>query len=34
MPVVACGIGNDTRPRLRAIRAGAKEYLPLPPDPS
>ncbi|MGB8274844.1 MAG: sigma-54 dependent transcriptional regulator [Alphaproteobacteria bacterium] len=33
VPVVACGIGNDTQAAVRAIRAGAKEYLPLPPDP-
>ncbi|HEX3810713.1 MAG TPA: sigma-54 dependent transcriptional regulator [Rhizomicrobium sp.] len=32
-PVVACGIGTDTRAAVDAIRAGAKEYLPLPPDP-
>jgi two-component system, response regulator FlrC len=32
-PVVACGIGNDTRRAVDAIRAGAKEYLPLPADP-
>jgi two-component system, response regulator FlrC len=32
VPVVACGIGNDTQAAVRAIRAGAKEYLPLPPD--
>jgi DNA-binding NtrC family response regulator len=32
VPVVACGIGNDTRAAVNAIRAGAKEYLPLPPD--
>src|SRR5277367_2838899 len=32
-PVVACGVGNDTRRAVDAIRAGAKEYLPLPPDP-
>ena len=31
IPVVACGIGNDTKAAVRAIRAGAKEYLPLPP---
>ena len=31
-PVVACGIGTDTRSAVDAIRAGAKEYLPLPPD--
>ena len=27
-PVVACGIGTDTRRAVDAIRAGAKEYLP------
>ena len=32
-PVVACGIGTDARAAVDAIRAGAKEYLPLPPDP-
>ena len=32
-PVVACGIGTDARSAVEAIRAGAKEYLPLPPDP-
>ncbi len=32
IPVVACGIGNDTKAAVRAIRAGAKEYVPLPPD--
>lgn len=31
LPVVACGIGNDTKAAVRAIRAGAKEYVPLPP---
>jgi DNA-binding NtrC family response regulator len=31
IPVVACGIGNDTKAAVRAIRAGAKEYVPLPP---
>ena len=30
-PVVACGVGNDTRAAVQAIRAGAKEYVPLPP---
>ena len=30
--VVACGIGNDTDAAVAAIRAGAKEYVPLPPD--
>jgi len=32
-PVVACGVGTDARRAVDAIRAGAKEYLPLPPDP-
>jgi two-component system, response regulator FlrC len=31
IPVVACGIGTDTRAAVRAIKAGAKEYIPLPP---
>jgi two-component system response regulator FlrC len=31
-PVIACGIGTDARRAVDAIRAGAKEYLPLPPD--
>jgi len=32
IPVVACGIGADAPAAVRAIRAGAKEYVPLPPD--
>ena len=32
VPVVACGIENDARAAVSAIRAGAKEYIPLPPD--
>ena len=32
VPVVACGIGNETQAAVDAIRAGAKEFLPLPPD--
>src|ERR1700761_1538586 len=32
VPIVACGIGNDAEAAVRAIRAGAKEYIPLPPD--
>src|SRR5258706_2740361 len=32
-PVVACGIGTDARRAVDAIRAGAKESLPVPPDP-
>ncbi len=33
LPVVACGVGADARTAVAAIRAGAKEYLPLPPEP-
>ncbi|MGH1375699.1 MAG: sigma-54-dependent transcriptional regulator [Alphaproteobacteria bacterium] len=33
MPVVACGIGTDARSAVKAIQQGAKEYVPLPPDP-
>lgn len=32
VPVVACGIGTDTTSAVNAIKAGAKEYVPLPPD--
>jgi DNA-binding NtrC family response regulator len=32
VPVVACGIGSEPRLAAQAIRAGAKEYIPLPPD--
>src|ERR687894_1492578 len=32
-PVIACGTGTDARAAVAAIRAGAKEYIPLPPDP-
>ncbi len=32
VPVVACGVSSDTRAAVRAIKAGAKEYIPLPPD--
>lgn len=31
LTVVGCGVGNDTQAAVRAIRAGAKEYVPLPP---
>ena len=31
--IVACGISNDARAAVAAIHAGAKEYIPLPPDP-
>ena len=33
VPVVACGTGGDADAAVAAIRAGAREYLPLPPDP-
>src|SRR3954462_15935849 len=33
VPILACGISNDARAAVAAIRAGAKEYIPLPPDP-
>ncbi|MEZ0261955.1 MAG: sigma-54-dependent transcriptional regulator [Alphaproteobacteria bacterium] len=32
VPVVACGISNDTGAAVKAIKAGAKEYIPLPPN--
>ncbi|MBA4208288.1 MAG: sigma-54-dependent Fis family transcriptional regulator [Parvibaculum sp.] len=32
VPVVACGVETDARAAVNAIRAGAKEYIPLPPD--
>lgn len=32
-PIVACGIENNARAAVAAIHAGAKEYIPLPPDP-
>ena len=32
VPVVACGVQNDSEAAVRAIKAGAKEYIPLPPD--
>jgi DNA-binding NtrC family response regulator len=33
VPVIACGTGDDPDAAVRAIRAGAREFLPLPPDP-
>ena len=33
LPVVACGTNNDAHAAVRAIRDGAREFLPLPPDP-
>jgi two-component system, response regulator FlrC len=32
-PIVACGTGTDARAAVAAIQAGAREYIPLPPDP-
>ena len=32
VPVVACGVGADPQRAAAAIRAGAKEFIPLPPD--
>jgi DNA-binding NtrC family response regulator len=32
-PVVAYGVGTDTQAAVRAIKAGAREFIPLPPDP-
>jgi two-component system response regulator FlrC len=32
-PVVACGVETNARAAVDAIHAGAKEYIPLPPDP-
>lgn len=32
VPLVAYGLGNETALAVAAIKAGAKEYLPLPPD--
>jgi DNA-binding NtrC family response regulator len=31
--IVACGVENNARAAVEAIHAGAKEYIPLPPDP-
>ncbi|HEU4662051.1 MAG TPA: sigma-54 dependent transcriptional regulator [Pseudolabrys sp.] len=33
VPIVACGVTNDARAAVNAIHSGAKEYIPLPPDP-
>jgi two-component system, response regulator FlrC len=33
VPIVACGTQNDAHAAVAAIRAGAKEYIPLPPEP-
>src|ERR1700759_4480244 len=32
VPVVACGVGADPQRAAAAIRAGAKEFIPLPPE--
>jgi DNA-binding NtrC family response regulator len=32
VPVVAAGVGDDSATAVRAIKAGAQEYVPLPPD--
>ncbi len=32
-PIVACGVSADARAAVAAIQAGAREYIPLPPDP-
>lgn len=32
VPVIACGVESDSRLAVEAIKAGAKEYIPLPPD--
>ena len=34
VPVVAFGVDADAREAAAAIRAGAKEFIPLPPDPA
>ena len=33
VPVIACGVSTDPRTAANAIRQGAQEFLPLPPDP-
>src|ERR1700716_1538164 len=33
VPIAACGTQNDARAAVAAIHAGAKEYIPLPPEP-
>lgn len=32
VPVIACGVSTDASAAVRAIKAGAREYIPLPPD--
>ena len=33
LPIIACGVNTDASVAANAIRDGAKEFLPLPPDP-
>src|SRR5262245_7778218 len=33
VPIIACGVNSDARAAVAAIHAGAKAYIPLPPDP-
>jgi DNA-binding NtrC family response regulator len=32
IPVIGCGLSGNTEAAVRAINAGAREYIPLPPD--
>lgn len=32
VPVVGCGLDNDSASAVKAIKSGAREYIPLPPD--
>ena len=32
IPIVACGFNNNPKEAVQAIKSGAKEYIPLPPD--
>ncbi len=32
-PVIACGVATDAKAAVAAIQAGARDYIPLPPDP-
>src|SRR5262245_886538 len=32
LPIVACGVQTDKDTAVKAIKSGAKEYIPLPPD--
>lgn len=32
IPIIACGINTDAAAAVKAIKSGAKEYIPLPPD--